>query len=203
MPTGVIITFIIGALCIVFTLLYNKNTNLRLAIGVIGTVFLFYSGFSYGNIQPIAHLETFDSGNKLEVPKKVDKVEVLSPVEGDAVKCRILTSGVYPEGHDKDIWVLLKPSDKKYYPQSDYTNTSFKLNGEWQVVTRFGGDEGEDFELFVFEADKEASAFFSQTIENWKTSNEYIGLEEAEIPNGAKQINKINVVLKTDCRGVF
>jgi hypothetical protein len=203
MPTGVIVTFIIGLLCIIFTLVYQKNINLRVAIGVIGVIFLFYSGFSFGNIQPIAHLETFDSGNRLEIPETINKVEVLSPVEGDEVKCRILTSGVYPDGHDKDIWVLLRPSDKKYYPQSDYTNTSFKLNGEWQVVTRFGGDEGEQFVLFVFEADPQASAFFSKTIENWKASEAYIGLMESELPAGIKEIDRLNVILKGDCRGVF
>jgi hypothetical protein len=165
--------------------------------------FLFYSGFSYGNIQPVAHIETFDSGNKLKIPENITSVELLSPVDGDKVKCRIITSGVYPEGHQKDIWVLLKPSDGKYYPQSDYTNTSFKLNGEWQVVTRFGGDQGEEFELLVFEADSEASAFFSKTIETWKANNEYVGLLSSELPGGAVQLRSINVELQGDCRGVF
>jgi hypothetical protein len=203
MPFEVIITFLVGALCIVFALLYSKNTNIRLIVGVIGTIFLFYSGFSYGNIQPVPRIESFNYGNKLETPAKVEKVQVLSPVNGDKVKCRIVTSGVYPENHSKDIWVLLRPSDNKLYPQSDYTNTSFKLNGEWQVVTRFGGDEGESFDLLIYEANSNASTFFTKTIEAWKASNKYAGLEDSEIPDGAIKVDELKVVLEGDCRGVF
>jgi len=203
MPIEVIITFLVGALCLVFALLYSKNTNIRLVVGVVGTVFLFYSGFTYGNIQPVPRIETFDYGNKLEMPENVDKVKVLSPVDGDKVKCRIVTSGVYPENHSKDIWVLVKPSDNKLYPQSDYTNTSFKLNGEWQVVTRFGGDVDESFDLIIYEADSNASAFFSKTIETWKATNNYSGLDLSEIPEGAIKVDELQVVLENDCRDVF
>ena len=51
-------------------------------------------------------------------------------------------------GSQKDIWVLLKPSNNKYYPQSDHTNTSYKRDGEWQVITRFGGDKGESYDFY-------------------------------------------------------
>jgi hypothetical protein len=97
----------------------------------------------------------------------------------------------------------LKPSDDKYYPQSDNTNTSFKLNGEWQVVTRFGGDKGEAYELIVYETDEAASTFFSETIAEWKSNNDYVGLELQEIPSGATEIDRISVSLKDNCRGVF
>jgi hypothetical protein len=110
--------------------------------------------------------------------------------------------GVYPEGHDKDIWVLLKPSDEKYYPQSDHTNTSYKRNGEWQVITRFGGDKGESYDIIVYEADSTASQFFSKTIEDWKALNEYAGLEEEELPGGLSEVDRIVVSLKENCRGV-
>ena len=75
---------------------------------------------------------------------------------------------VDPENHTKDIWVLLLPSDEKYYLQSDHTNTFFKRNGEFQVITRFGGDALENYEVIVYEPDVEASAFFTKTIEDWK-----------------------------------
>ncbi|MCB9351703.1 MAG: hypothetical protein H6573_30050 [Lewinellaceae bacterium] len=55
----------------------------------------------------------------------------------------------------------MKPSDNKYYPQSDHTNTSFKRNGEWQVITRFGGDEGEAYDIIVYETDPSASQFLA------------------------------------------
>lgn len=203
MSSGVLFTIIAGALCILFGLLYSKNSTLRVAVGLLGAVLLIYGGYTYGNIQPVAQIETFDKGNTIEISYPIEKVQVLSPVKGDSVKCRILTTGVYPEGHNKDIWVLLMPSDEKFYPQSDYTNTSFKLNGEWQVVTRFGGDKGEEFELIVYETDETSSQFFSETIEKWKTDNDYVGLTSDQIPAGAIEIQRISVALQGDCRGVF
>ncbi len=127
----------------------------------------------------------------------------MSPLENDSVNCRILTYGVYPESHDKDIWVLLKPTDNRYYPQSDHTNTSYKRNGEWQVITRFGGDKGEKYEIIVYEADSAASQFFSATIQNWKDRLSYPGLELDEIPAGAREVARLNVFLKENCRGVY
>lgn len=202
MSTGILITIIGGALCLLFGILYTNNRTLRVAVGAVGAVLLIYGGYTYGNVQPVPQIETFDMGNKLEVSYPVESVQVLSPVNGDEVKCRILTMGVYPESHTKDIWVLLKPSDNKYYPQSDYTNTSYKEDGEWQVVTRFGGDIGETYDLIVYETNVEASAFFSETIETWKATNDYIGLEIDQIPSGATQIDRISVTLVSDCRGI-
>ena len=126
-----------------------------------------------------------------------------SPLNLDSVNCRILTMGVYPEGHENDIWVLLKPSDNRYYPQSDHTNTSYKLDGEWQVVTRFGGDHGEKYELIVYETDADASSFFSTTIEDWNKQKSYPGLEQDEIPAGAAEVDRVSVYLKKNCRGIF
>ena len=138
MMTSVIISVVVGIIFILFAILYRKNPGLSVGLASIGIVLLIYGGFSYGSINPIPVNETFDTGNKLQVEYPVTKVQVISPVDGDAVNCRILSMGVYPENHDKDIWVLLRPSDEKFYPQSDWTNTSYKENGKWQVVTRFG-----------------------------------------------------------------
>lgn len=203
MFTSVIISVILGLVLVLIAILYKKNSGLRIALGTIGVALLFYGGFSYGGIRPIADVETFETGNKLQVEYPVKKVQVISPVAGDTVSCRILTMGVYPKAHDKDIWVLLRPSDQKYYPQSDYTNTSYKERGKWQVVTRFGGDKGETFDLVVYETDSLASDFFSKTIEKWKKAGEYEGLAGTLIPPGAKEVDRIQVSLKNDCRGVF
>jgi len=202
MLTSVIVSVIAGVLCLLFAILYSKNASLRITVGVIGVVLLFYGGFSYGAMNPMAYIETYDTGNKLQVIYPVKKVQVVSPVDGDSVTCRILTMGVYPETLTKDIWVLLKPSDEKYYPQSDYTNTSYKENGKWQVVTRFGGDKGETVDLVVYETDASASKFFSETIAKWKEANDYIGLTMEELPTGATEIERIQVTLEGNCRGV-
>ncbi len=202
MQTSVLISVVVGVICLLFAILYKKNASLRIGLGIIGVVLLFYGGFSYGAMHPLAYIETFDTGNKLQVQYPVKKVQVISPVNNDVVSCRILTMGVYPETDNKDIWVLLRPSDKKFYPQSDYTNTSYKENGKWQVVTRFGGDRGETYDLFVYETDASASQFFSETIAKWKEANDYVGLEMEELPAGATEIDRIQVTLGNNCRGV-
>ena len=197
-----LVSLIIGLALILFSLFYKKQYPLKIILGIIGVFLIIYGGYTYGTIEPTQHLEKVDIGNKKRINFPVKKVQVISPVEGDSVKCRILTMGVYPEQHNKDIWVLLKPADDKYYPQSDYTNTSYKRNGEWQVVTRFGGDLGEHYELIVYETDAAASKFFSSTIEKWKSNNDYVGLERDEIPSGVNEVDRLSVILKDACRGV-
>jgi len=180
------------------------NPNLRIPYGILGIMLIIYGGYSFGTVSlQQGQIEYAEVGNKLDIVYPIEKVQVLSPVEGDYVSCRILTKGVYPESHNKDIWVVLKPSDDKYYPQSDHTNTSYKRKGEWQVITRFGGDEGEAYELIVYETDKVASAYFSNTIQEWKNMDSYPGLEVEEIPNSAQEVDRINIYLKDNCRGVF
>ena len=117
--------------------------------------------------------------------------------------CRILSLGVYPDNMDKDIWLVVKPTDFRYYPQSDHTNVSYKRNGNWQVITRFGGDMGENFELIVYETDNVASEFFSATIAQWNAVGEYPGLNLEDIPASAVAVDRINVTLEGPCRGVF
>lgn len=179
------------------------DIKLRILLGIIGVLLLIYGGYSFGLMNPQSQIEQVDIGNKLKLQYPIEKVQITSPVDGDSVKCRILTMGVYPELHTKDIWVLLKPSDNKYYPQSDHTNTSYKRNGEWQVITRFGGDKGEKFDIIVYETDSIASQFFSSTIQGWKDLLLYPGLEPEELPHGAVEVDRIQVFLLDNCRGVF
>jgi hypothetical protein len=179
------------------------HIRVKLLLGMIGVLGIIYGGYSFGLVNPQTQIEQANVGNIKVVDGPVDRVELISPLEGDSVLCRTLAMGVYPDNHDKDIWVLLKPSDEKYYPQSDHTNTSYKRNGEWQVITRFGGDRGERFEIIVYETDSIASLFFSSTIQSWKDALSYPGLELEELPSGAVEVDKIVVTLKDECRGVF
>lgn len=179
------------------------NVKFRIVLGVIGILIIIFGGYYLGLINPQPQIEQVAEGNIKEIQGKVETVEIISPLANDAVKCRVLTMGVYPEGHDKDIWVLLKPSDGKYYPQSDHTNTSYKRNGEWQVITRFGGDKDEAYDIIVYETDAEASQFFTQTIDSWKSVLDFPGLELEELPSGAIEVDRITVTLADNCRGVF
>jgi len=208
MSTEVII-IIVGAILILLAIadsaksLNLLNAKLRIPLGVIGILLIIYGGYSYGSIHVQGQIEQVEIGKKSPIQYPIEKVQVISPVAGDSVKCRILTMGVYPNSHDTDIWVLLKPSNNKYYPQSDHTNTSYKRDGEWQVITRFGGDKGESYDIIVYETDSIASQFFSKTIQNWKDSLSYPGLEIIELPDGANEVDRLDVYLKDGCRGVF
>lgn len=179
------------------------NPKVGVPLGILGVLMIIFGSYTSDVGYVSSQMEQISRGNKLKIAGPVNSVKVISPVESDSVSCRILSMGVYPEGHDKDIWVVLKPSDNKYYPQSDHTNTSYKRDGEWQVVTRFGGDYGEKYELIVYEADSSASEFFSNTILDWKNNESYPGLEDKDMPAGATEVDRINVYLQKNCRGVF
>ena len=211
MSAEIIIILVGGVFLLIAILDYLRGSNatsdlinkLRIPLGIIGVLLLIYGGFSYGNINLQGQIEQVAVGNRLQLNAPVDNIKVLSPVEGDSVKCRILTLGVYPESNEKDIWVVLRPSDDRYYPQSDHTNTSYKRNGEWQVITRFGGDKGESYDVIVYETDAQASEYFSSTIQEWKDASTYPGIELKDLPKGANEVERIVVSLRDNCRGVF
>lgn len=200
---GLLLIAIVDSIKIKGSSLGLVNNMLKIVLGVIGVLLIIYSGFSFGLVNPQAQIEQVEVEEQLEISGPVDKVIVTSPIVGDSVSCRILTKGVYPENHEKDIWVVLKPSDDKFYPQSDHTNTSFKRNGEWQVITRFGGDKGESYDIIIYETDPAASEFFTNTIQEWKDALEYPGLEPEDLPDGAVEVDRITVFLIENCRGVF
>lgn len=179
------------------------STKIGIPAGVIGVLMMIYASYSSDLVNYNRQIEQISIGNKLKVEGPVNAIKVISPIDKDSVDCRILTMGVYPKSNQNDIWVLVRPTDDRYYPQSDHTNTSYKRDGEWQVVTRFGGDLGEAYDLIVFEADVAASEFFSATIANWKEADDYPGLKLEEIPSGAKEVDRIKIYTSKNCRGVF
>lgn len=208
-----IILTLVGFLLILIAVLGNigagenssglLSSKVKVTIGVLGVILVIYGGYAFGTFNFTGQMESFETANVKEVTYPVEEVQIVSPLDGDSVECRVLTKGVYPESHEKDIWVLLKPSDQFFYPQSDHTNTSYKRNGEWQVITRFGGDQGEDYDIIAFETDSSATQYFSETIQEWKDALSYPGLNIDEIPEGATEVDRITVSLKENCRGVF
>ncbi len=179
------------------------SSKIGITSGVIGVLLLIFASYSSDLVSYNKQIEQISIGNKLKIEGDVNQTKVISPIDQDSVDCRILTMGVYPESNQNDIWVLIRPTDDRYYPQSDHTNTSYKRDGEWQVVTRFGGDLGEAYDLIVYEADTAASEFFSTTIESWKTADDYPGLKLEEMPAGAKEVDRIKIYTRKNCRGVF
>ncbi|MBW6498939.1 MAG: hypothetical protein K0B09_11150 [Bacteroidales bacterium] len=179
------------------------NVKLKIPLAVLGILLIFYGAYAYVGANMPGQIEQPVLGSKKQIEYPIKSIQVISPVENDSVKCRILTYGVYPESHEKDIWVLLKPSNNLYYPQSDHTNTSYKRNGEWQVITRFGGDKGEKYDIIVYETDSYTSEFFTTTIQQWNELRLFPGLELDEIPAGAREVDRISVYLQENCRGVY
>jgi hypothetical protein len=179
------------------------DIKIKIPLGLLGLLLIFYGAYAYGAANMPGQIEKPVLGSKRQIEYPIKSVQIISPVENDSVKCRILTYGVYPESHEKDIWILVKPSDSLYYPQSDHTNTSHKRNGEWQVITRFGGDKGEKYDIVVYEADSNTSLFFSTTIQQWNEMQSFPGLELDEIPAGALEVDRISVYLQENCRGVY
>lgn len=179
------------------------SIKIKIPLALLGVLLIFYGAYAYVGANHPGQIERPAVAGKRQVEFPVQSVQIISPVQNDSVKCRVLSMGVYPESHEKDIWVLLKPSDNLYYPQSDHTNTSHKRNGEWQVITRFGGDEGEKYDIIVYEADASASEFFSATIREWNRIRSFPGLEPGEIPTGAREVDRISVYLQENCRGVY
>ena len=201
-----IIILIIGVLFILIALIASKKSTsgkLVIPLGILGVLMMIYGSYSSDFVNYNTQIEQVSTGNKLNISGPVNSVKVVSPVDKDSVDCRILTMGVYPESNNNDIWVLIRPTDDRYYPQSDHTNTSYKRDGEWQVITRFGGDKGEAYDLIIYEADSEASSFFSTTIAEWREEDNFPGLNLDEIPSGAKEVDRIKVYTSKNCRGVF
>ncbi|MEO1629289.1 MAG: hypothetical protein AAFU38_00810, partial [Bacteroidota bacterium] len=126
------------------------SPKVGIPLGVLGVLMVLFGSYTSDIAHVSSQMENVSMGNRVEIEGPVASVTVTSPVEADSVDCRILSTGVYPEGHEQDIWVVMKPSDEKYYPQSDHTNTSYKRDGKWQVVTRFGGDYQERYELIAY-----------------------------------------------------
>ena len=203
---------VIGALLIAVAILGSRkgtsgrsflNNTLAVLLGIAGVLMMIFGSYSSDLVNYNTQMEQVSIGTKLKISGPVSSVKVVYPIDQDSVDCRILTMGVYPESHDKDIWVVIRPTDDRYYPQSDHTNTSYKRDGEWQVVTRFGGDKGEAYDLIIYEADPAASSFFSATIAKWKEEEYYPGLQLEEMPAGAKEVERLVIYTRKNCRGVF
>jgi hypothetical protein len=208
-----IILIIIGAILVLIAIVDSitirgasldlMDVKIKIPLGMLGILLIFFGAYAYVGANMPGQIERPVMGSKRQIEYPVKSVQIISPVENDSVKCRILTYGVYPESHEKDIWVLVRPSDSLYYPQSDHTNTSYKRNGEWQVITRFGGDKGEKYDIFVYETDAYTTDFFSTTIQRWNEMRLFPGLELDEIPEGAREVDRISVYLQENCRGVY
>ena len=212
-----IIILIIGVLFILIALLASKKSSsgkLVIPLGILGVLMMIYGSYSSDFVNYNTQIEQVSTGNKLKISGPVNSVKVVSPVDKDSVDCRILTMGVYPESNENDIWVLIRPTDDRYYPQSNHKLHLYRLRNVSQLAILhlfckrcwcdlIVGNNGEAYDLIIYEANSEASSFFSNTIAKWKEEENYPGLQLEEIPTGAKEVDRIKIYARKNCRGVF
>ena len=114
-----LVIILIGVLLILIALLGSikrnsgrsfLNTKFGIPIGIIGVLMMIYGSYSSGLVNYNSQIEQVSIGKKLKISGPVNTVKVVSPIDKDSVDCRILTMGVYPESHKKDIWVLIRPT---------------------------------------------------------------------------------------------
>ena len=70
------------------------SSKVKVTIGLIGVTLVIYGGYAFGTFNYRGQMEKIETGNVKEVQYPVENVQIISPVEGDSVECRILTKGV-------------------------------------------------------------------------------------------------------------
>ena len=113
--------------------------------------------------------------------------------DGDTVGRHTVVTGTCASDVTGDIWVLVRPDNGLYYPQSTDAcagEHTTRLHGRWQVPAVFGeaGDRGARFEVVVVTADAKASAFLADTVSQWCRQQDYPGL--ASLPGGVAAVSR-------------
>jgi hypothetical protein len=119
----------------------------------------------------------------------------------DQVSQRQNIAGQYSSNVADKIWVLVHASNGRWYPQS--TNACRGVhtrvgNGEWQVLSGFGGagEVGEAFDIAVVLADAAANQLFEDQQKQWCEANNYLGFLTIELPQGISEKARIRVTRK-------
>jgi hypothetical protein len=125
-------------------------------------------------------------------------VRITDPISGTQVPKTYTIRGTYTPDTTADIWVLLFPTNGRWYPQSSdacagiHTEAS---NGQWQVRASFGGPTGEHFDIVVVLANPEASALFDATQRAWCAAGDAPGFLAITLPQEIDQKDRIEVTL--------
>ena len=79
------------------------NPKVRIPLGILGVLLIIFGGYTFGTINPQGQIEQPVLGNKQQIKYPIEKVQVLSPVDGDSVDCRILTCLLYTSDAADDV----------------------------------------------------------------------------------------------------
>lgn len=92
-----IILIIIGAVFTLIAIFDFMSVKVRIPLGMFGIILIIYGGYSYGAINLQGQIEQVEVATVKDVVYPVNRVQIISPIMGDAIDCRTLTMGVYPE----------------------------------------------------------------------------------------------------------
>lgn len=98
-----------------------------------------------------------------------------------------------------DIWVLVYPTNARWYPQSINAcgGVHTLVVGEaWQTTGTFGSEDGnidEPFDLVVVMADDAASRLLDGMQKAWCEADDYPGLLTIELPQGIEEKDRVRV----------
>jgi hypothetical protein len=120
--------------------------------------------------------------------------------ENDTVPFHMDIDGNCTNDLDGDIWVLVYPTNARWYPQSINPGVvdTFKAGGTWRTTGYFGGKEsnfGEPFDVVVVLANGTASRTFSEKQRAWSETEtpNYPGLLTIELPPGIEEKDRVRV----------
>ena len=160
-------------------------------------------------MQRISVIRSDEPRNRAPDPSGVQlpgELKIAGVLDGQLVEERQLVSGASTELREGDsTWVLVYTSFGKWFPQSSDACAGIHAttaDGRWQVMSRFGGEPGEAFDIVAVVANPEAGAFFDRKQREWCAEEQknpgytWPGLLTIELPQGITEKDRIQVFQK-------
>ncbi len=130
-------------------------------------------------------------------------IQITEPADKATIEqAMVSVSGTCPEDLLQDIWVIVWPEQAlgKCWPQSEQPQIgqpAVKNNGRWSVVCGLGGPN-QKYEIAVYTATPNASAFIGKKLREWSSNGEFKGLSVTELPppTELKEFQRIHITKK-------
>lgn len=132
------------------------------------------------------------------LPNQNHEPGISKPKSDDRVACRETVEGWYGESEsNSDLWIVIQPVESpNYHPQPGPLPKN--KNGKWQGIVQFGVSDkeniGEEFLVFIVQANSSASQIFSDYIRDSNKNKQWDGL--STLPYGAVPFDSVKVVRK-------
>ena len=132
------------------------------------------------------------------IPDQNHEPGISKPKDDDRVSCKETIEGWYGESEsNSDLWIAIQPVESSNYHVQPGPLPKNK-NGKWQGVAQFGVSDkenvGEEFLVFIVQANSSASQIFQSYIRDSNMKKQWNGLPT--LPNGALPFDSVKVVRK-------